>query len=44
MDDEDESTVYGIKHRFFSRRHTKGLKSARMRDALYNLPKEIAKI
>ena len=25
-------------------RHTKGLKSARMRDALYNLPKEIDKI
>ena len=46
MDDEDKSTVYDILKNigFYSMRHTKGLKSARMQDALYNLPKEIAKI
>ena len=46
MDDEDESTVFDILKTtgFYSMRHTKGLKSARMKDALYNLPKEIAKI
>ena len=46
MDDEDKSTVYDILKNtcFYSMRHSKGLKSARMRDALYNLPKEIARI
>ena len=46
MDDEDKSTVYDIfKNKgFYSMRHTKGLKSARVRDALFILPKEIAKI
>ena len=46
MDDEDKSTVYDIPKNigFYSMRHTKRLKSARMQYALYNLPKEIAKI
>ena len=46
MDDEDKSIVYDILKNigFYSMKQTKGLKSARMRDALYNLPKEIAKI
>ena len=46
MDDEDKSTVYDILKNtgFFSMKHTKGLNSARMKDALYNLQKEIAKI
>ena len=46
MDNEDKSTVYDILKNtgFYSMKHTKGLNSARMRDALYNLPKEIAKI
>ena len=46
MDDEDKSTVYDILKNtgFYSMRQTKGLKSARMRDALKNLPKELAKI
>ena len=29
---------------FYSMRHTKGLNSLRMKDALYNLPREIAKV
>ena len=46
MDDEDKLTVYDILKNtgFYSMRHTKGWKSARMKDALNNLPKEIAKI
>ena len=46
MDDEDKLTAYDIlkKIGFYSMRHTKGLKSARMKDALINLPKEIDKI
>ena len=46
MDDEDKATVYDILENmgFYSMKHTKGSNSSRMRDALYNLPKEIAKI
>ena len=46
MDDQDKSTVYDIlkKTGFYSMTHTKGLYSARMKDALYDLPKEIIKI
>ena len=46
MGDEDKSTVYDILKNtgFYSMRPKKGLKSARMKDALYNLPREIAKI
>ena len=46
MDDEDKLTVYDILKNigFYSMRHTKGLKSARMKDVLINLPKEIDKI
>ena len=46
MDDEHKSTVYDILKNtgFYAMKHTKGLYSARMKDALYNLPKEIAKI
>ena len=45
MDDEDKLTVYDILKNtgFYSMKHTKGLNLAGMRDALYNLPKEIAK-
>ena len=46
MSDEDRSIVYDILKNigFYSMKHTKGLNSARMRDALYNLPKAIDKI
>ena len=46
MDDEDKSTVYDILKitGFYSMKHKKGLNLARMKDALYNLPKEKAKI
>ena len=46
MDDEDKTTVYNILKNlgFYSTRHTKGKNSARMKDALKNLPREIAKI
>ena len=46
MNVEDKSTVYDILQNtgFYSMKHTKGLKSARMIDAIYNLPKEIDKI
>ena len=46
MDKEDKSTVYDILKNtgFYSMIHTKGLKSARMQDAFYNLPNEIARI
>ena len=42
MDNEDKSTVYDILKNagFYSMKHTKGLNSARMRDALHNLPKK----
>ena len=45
MDDEDKSIVYDILKNtgFYSMKH-KGLKSARMIDALYILPNEISKI
>ena len=46
MDNEDKSTVYDILKNlgFYSMMHTKGLNSARMQDALYSLPRKIAKI
>ena len=46
MDNEDKSSVYDILKNigFSSMIHTKGLKSARMQDALYILPREIDKI
>ena len=46
MDDDDKSTVYDILKNtgFYFMRHKKGLNSARMKDALYNLPREIDKI
>ena len=46
MDNEDKLTVYDILKNtgFYSMMHTKGLKSARMQDALYILPHEIARI
>ena len=46
MDDEDKTTVCNIlkKLGFYSTRHTKGKKSARMKDAFKNLPREIANI
>ena len=46
MDDEDKSTVYDILKNtgFYPMKHSKALNSARMKDALNNLPKEIAKI
>ena len=46
MDNEDKLTVYDILENpgFYSMKHTKGLNSARMKDALNNLPREIAKI
>ena len=46
MNNEDKSTVYDILKilGFYSTMHTKGLNSARMQDALYDLPREIAKI
>ena len=46
MNDEDKLTVYNILKNigFYSMRHTKGLKSARFKDAMYNLPNEIDKI
>ena len=46
MDDEDKLTVWDILKNtgFHSMRHKKGVKSARMKDALYNLPREKARI
>ena len=45
MDDEDKSTIYDkLKSTgFYSMRHNKGRNSARRKDALYNLPKAIAR-
>ena len=44
MYDEDKLTLYNILKNvgFYSMIHNKGLKSARKKDALYNLPKAIA--
>ena len=46
MDKEDKLIVYDILKNigFYSMKHTEGLNSARMRDALHNLPNQIAKI
>ena len=46
MDNEDKLTKFNILEKigFYSMRHTKGLNSARMKDALNNLPREVAKI
>ena len=46
MENEDKLTVFKILRNtgFFSLRHTKELNSARMKDALYILPKAIDKI
>ena len=46
MDDADKLTTYNILKNTgtFSMRHRKGLNSARMRDALYDLPKPIDNI
>ena len=46
MNNEDKSTVYDILKNtgFYSTHHVKGMNSARMQDALYNLPREIARI
>ena len=46
MDDDDKLTIYDIlkNTRSYSMRHRKGLNSARMRDALYDIPKTIDKI
>ena len=46
INDEDKSIIYDILKitGFDSGRHTKGKKSDRMKDALKNLPREIAKI
>ena len=46
MDNEDKLTVFNrLKNTsFYSTKHTKDLNSARARDALYKLPKVIAKI
>ena len=46
MDIEDKLTMFNILENigFYSMRHKKGLNSARMKDALYNLPNEIPKI
>ena len=46
MNNEDKSIVYDILKNigFYSTHHSKGMKSARMQDALYNLPNEIRRI
>ena len=46
MNNEDKLTIFNILENigFYSMRHTKGLNSARMKDALNNLPREIAKV
>ena len=46
MDNEDKLSVYDILKNtgFYSMKDTKGLNSARKKDALYNLPKEICRI
>ena len=45
MDEEDKITVYDLLKNigFFSMKHTKGLNSAKTKDASHNLPKERAK-
>ena len=46
MDNEDKLTIYDILKNIgsYSMKHTKGLKSARMKDALINFPREIDKV
>ena len=46
MDDEDNITIFKILSNvgFYSTKHLTGLKSARMKDALYDLPKAIDRI
>ena len=46
MDDEDKLTVFNIFKNvgFHSMIHNKGIKSTRMQDVSYNLPKAIAKV
>ena len=46
MNNNEKETVYNILKDvgFYNTRHKIGLKAARMKDALYDLPKEIAKI
>ena len=46
MDNEDKLTVFNIlkKVGFYSLKHNKGLKSGRRKDAICNLPQEIAKL
>ena len=46
LNDNEKETVYNILEDvgFYDKRHTKGLKSSRHKDALYNLPKAIDKI
>ena len=46
MNNENKSIVYDILKNtgFYSTHHVKGMNSARMQDALYNLPREIARI
>ena len=46
MNNEDKSTVYDILTSigFYSTHHVKGMNSARMQDAVYNLPNEIRRI
>ena len=46
MNNEDKSIVYDILKNtgFYSMHHVKGMNSARMQDALYNLPREIDRI
>ena len=46
MNDEDKSIIYDLLKNigFYSMRHKKGLNSARMKDAMKNLPKAIDRI
>ena len=46
MSNEDKLTIYDILKNigFYSTHHVRGLRSFRMQDALYNLPREVAKI
>ena len=46
LNNKEKETVYNIPKDvgFYNTRHRIGLKAARMKDALYDLPKEIAKI
>ena len=46
MDNEGKLTIFNLRKNtsFYSMRHTKGINSARLKDALYILPIEIVKI